>query len=176
MAKFSINNYIMFSRTKQSLIRWWAIVCLQLLSFGMAGYFGVFQELWAEDATKLSFVILSIWLATTLWIGVWQARFVRVHVDYLIKIGWFLSEVCLALGMIGTVAGFLLMLGTAFSGIDVSNTATLQSALTSMATGMSTALYTTLTGLVCALYIKAQLVNLEHLLDQKKSDATNRQI
>jgi ABC-type Fe3+ transport system permease subunit len=94
-------------------------------------------------------------------------------VDYLIKIGWFLSETCLAIGMIGTVAGFLLMLGSAFSGIDVADTATLQSALTSMATGMSTALYTTLVGLVCGLYIKSQLVNLEHLLDQKKSDARN---
>lgn len=90
--------------------------------------------------------------------------------SYLIKIGWFLSETCMAIGMIGTVAGFLLMLGTAFSGIDVGDTASLQSALTSMAVGMSTALYTTLVGLVCGLYIKSQLVNLEHLIDQKKFD------
>uniref|UniRef100_UPI00404AEE23 hypothetical protein n=1 Tax=Candidatus Pelagibacter sp. TaxID=2024849 RepID=UPI00404AEE23 len=68
----------MFSRTKQSLIRWWAIVCLQLLTFGIAGYFGAVQELWEQDLTRLSFVILSIWLITTLWIGFWQARFVRV--------------------------------------------------------------------------------------------------
>ena len=164
----------MISRTKQSLIRWWAIVCLQVLSFGIAGYFGAVQELWEQDLTKLSFAILSIWLITTLWIGFWQARFVRVHVSYLIKIGWFLSETCMAIGMIGTVAGFLLMLGSAFSGIDVADTATLQTALSSMAVGMSTALYTTLVGLVCGLYIKSQLVNLEHLLDQKKHDVFTR--
>ena len=164
----------MFSRTKQSFIRWWVIICLQLLSFGVVGYFGGYHELWDKDMTKLSFVILSLWLITTLWIGFWQGRFVRVHVSYLIKIGWFLSEACMALGMIGTVAGFLLMLGSAFSGIDVADTATLQSALTSMATGMSTALYTTLVGLVCGLYIKSQLVNLEHLLDQKKHDVFTR--
>lgn len=160
----------MISRTKLSLIRWWVIVCLQLLSLGIAGYFGAYQELWAKDLTKLSFVIISIWTITTMWIGFWQLKFVRVHVSYLIKIGWFLSETCMAIGMIGTVAGFLLMLGTAFSGIDVGDTASLQSALTSMAVGMSTALYTTLVGLVCGLYIKSQLVNLEHLIDQKKFD------
>jgi len=160
----------MISRTKLSLIRWWVIVCLQLLTLGIAGYFGAYQELWEKDLTKLSFVILSIWTITTMWIGFWQLKFVRVHVSYLIKIGWFLSETCMAIGMIGTVAGFLLMLGTAFSGIDVGDTASLQSALTSMAVGMSTALYTTLVGLVCGLYIKSQLVNLEHLIDQKKFD------
>ena len=52
-------------------------------------------------------------------------------------------------------------LGTAFENIDVSNTQTLQDALASMAKGMSTALYTTLTGLVSSIIIKIQLVNYE---------------
>lgn len=164
----------MISRTKLSLIRWWVIVCLQLLTFGLAQYFDFFEHLWQNDQTKLSFVIIAIWVITTLWIGSWQAKFVRVHVSYLIKIGWFLSETCMAIGMIGTVAGFLLMLGSAFAGIDVADTASLQSALGSMAQGMSTALYTTLVGLVCGLYIKSQLVNLEHLIDQKKYDVFER--
>jgi len=164
----------MISRTKLSLIRWWVIVCLQILTFGVSYYFDFFKHLWDSDQTKLSFVILGIWMITTMWIGFWQAKFVRVHVAYLIKIGWFLSETCMALGMIGTVAGFLLMLGSAFTGINVADTATLQTALSSMAVGMSTALYTTLVGLVCGLYIKSQLVNLEHLLDQKKYDVFER--
>ena len=58
------------------------------------------------------------------------------------------------------------MLGTAFSNIDVSNAATLQQALSDMAIGMSTALYTTLIGLVCSLIIKVQLVNLEVALNE----------
>ena len=63
--------------------------------------------------------------------------------------------------MIGTVSGFIIVLNSAFGSIDVSNIATLQKALSSMATGMSTALWTTLTGLVCSLSLKIQLVNLE---------------
>jgi len=57
------------------------------------------------------------------------------------------------------------MLGTAFSNIDVSNVSSLQQALASMAVGMSTALYTTLVGLIASIFLKSQLVNLEHLAD-----------
>jgi biopolymer transport protein ExbB/TolQ len=63
--------------------------------------------------------------------------------------------------MVGTVTGFLFMLGTAFENIDVTNTRTLQDALAAMARGMSTALYTTLIGLMSSLIIKVQLVNYE---------------
>ena len=63
--------------------------------------------------------------------------------------------------MVGTVTGFLLMLGTAFKDLDVTNVVSLQDALINMAIGMSTALYTTLTGLVCSLIIKVQLINFE---------------
>jgi len=81
-------------------------------------------------------------------------------------VGWFVSESCLALGMVGTVTGFLIMLGTAFANVDVTNAVTLQQALSDMALGMSTALWTTLVGLVCSLIIKVQLVNLEVALNE----------
>ena len=58
------------------------------------------------------------------------------------------------------------MLGTAFANVYVSNSATLQQALSDMAVGMSTALYTTLVGLVSSLIIKVQLVNLEVALNE----------
>ena len=53
------------------------------------------------------------------------------------------------------------MISGAFADIDLSNTSTIQSSLTKMALGMSTALYTTLTGLICSLALKIQLVNVE---------------
>ena len=77
------------------------------------------------------------------------------------EVGWFIAETCLALGMVGTITGFLLMLSTTFSNIDVSDVATLQRALADMALGMSTALYTTLIGLISSILIKIQLINLE---------------
>ena len=62
------------------------------------------------------------------------------------------------------------MLGTAFENIDVTNAKTLQDALASMAKGMSTALYTTLTGLVTSLIIKVQLVNYEIAKREEKAE------
>jgi hypothetical protein len=56
--------------------------------------------------------------------------------------------------------------GAAFANVDVSNAITLQNALSDMAVGMSTALWTTLIGLVCSLIIKVQLVNLEVALNE----------
>ena len=78
-----------------------------------------------------------------------------------IGIGWFISESMLALGMIGTVAGFILMLGSSFEGLDVDDISSLKQTLTEMAIGMSTALYTTLTGLIFSQFTKVQLVNFE---------------
>ena len=64
----------------------------------------------------------------------------------------------MALGMIGTVTGFILMLGSSFESIDVLNTDSLKDTLTAMAIGMSTALYTTASGLISSLWLKTTLV------------------
>jgi hypothetical protein len=57
------------------------------------------------------------------------------------------------------------MLGSAFSNLDVTNIANVQSAIADMAIGMSTALSTTLIGLICSVLIKAQMVILENSWD-----------
>ena len=100
---------------------------------------------------------------TTAWIGkqTYEDSKGTVRDAPAMDLGWFIAESCLALGMIGTVTGFLFMLGQTFVGIDVTNASTLQNALMTMAKGMSTALYTTLTGLISSLLIKVQLINLE---------------
>ena len=141
----------------RALLRWWLIFCLSILAGGIAVFFDIHEELYQADQTKISFLILTIFLVTSLWIG-WVTKLQ----DRTVEIGWFIAEACLALGMIGTVTGFLLMLNGAFAEIDLSNPTTIQSSLTKMALGMSTALYTTLTGLICSLALKIQLVNVEN--------------
>ena len=75
--------------------------------------------------------------------------------------GWFTSEICLTLGLIGTVSGFILMLYGAFSEINISDTVSIQESLKKMSLGMSTALYTTLVGLLTSLVLKIQYFRLE---------------
>ena len=151
----------------KSLLKWWLIFCLTLVGMCTCVYFNIHKELYVADVTRLSFLIISIFSCTSVWIGMKTYK-VGIQQDYnqQSNVGWFISESCLALGMVGTVTGFLIMLGTAFANVDVSNAVTLQQALSDMATGMSTALWTTLVGLVCSLIIKVQLVNLEVALNE----------
>jgi len=151
----------------KSLLKWWLIFCLTLLGMCTCVYFNIHKDLYVADVTRLSFLIISIFICTSVWIGTKTYK-IGIHQDYNQKsdVGWFISESCLALGMVGTVTGFLIMLGTAFENVDVTNAATLQQALSDMATGMSTALWTTLVGLVSSLIIKVQLVNFEVALNE----------
>ena len=151
----------------KSLLKWWLIFCITLLGLCICVYFNIHKDLYTADVTRLSFLIISIFICTSIWIGSKTYK-VGVQQDYdqQSDVGWFISESCLALGMVGTVTGFLIMLGTAFENVDVSNAATLQQALSDMAIGMSTALWTTLVGLVSSLIIKVQLVNLEVALNE----------
>ena len=146
----------------RKLLKWWLIFCLTLLGFGTLYYFNMHSQLYYADVTKLSFLIIIIFIFTSVWIGrkTYELEITSV-IDDKIDVGWFIAESCLALGMVGTVTGFLYMLGTAFENIDITDATTLQDALASMAKGMSTALYTTLTGLIASLIIKVQLVNYE---------------
>ena len=150
-------NYSSFA----PILKWWLIFCVTLISFFSASYFfSLHLHLWESDATKISFIILTVFVFSSAWVG-------KITYDGQgnQNVGWFIAESLLGLGMIGTVTGFLLMLGNAFENIDVSNTETLQNALTQMALGMSTALYTTLIGLICSLILKIQLVNYETSYD-----------
>lgn len=146
----------------ESILKWWLITCLSFLGMIVLFYYDIHLEIYQSDKTLLSFLLVFIFLFTTAWIGVKQFKFNKNPYHIIdTDVGWFISETCLTIGMIGTVTGFLLMLGTTFAGIDISDTKTIQNALVNMATGMSTALYTTLTGLIVSVIIKMQLVNFE---------------
>jgi biopolymer transport protein ExbB/TolQ len=82
---------------------------------------------------------------------------------------WYSADSMTSLGMIGTVVGFLMMLGTAFSGLNLGDTVSAQKAISQMAVGISTALVTTLVGLVCSQITKFILINLEQLINEKEN-------
>jgi hypothetical protein len=77
------------------------------------------------------------------------------------EIGWFVSDMMLKLGLLGTIIGFIFMLGSVanIADFDVSN---MQKILRHMSDGMGTALYTTLIGLVCSVLSAMQY----HMIDR----------
>jgi len=143
-------------------LRWWLLFCTSLGAAYTAHIFGFTQALLDNDQTRISFGIIVVYLVMSVLVGYAtylrnQGEIVKIYTN----IGWFASEMLLALGMIGTVIGFILMLGSSFEGINVADTGSVKDALQNMAMGMSTALYTTLVGLVCSQLLKVQLVNVE---------------
>ena len=159
---------------KALLLRWWLFLCIQGAVLAIANHFGFFQDLFLKDPTRIGFGILGILLVTSIWIGKKVYKLSKLEVTAPMKEGllndlsiqWFIAESCLVLGLVGTVCGFIIMLGTAFVDIDVGNITSMQNALSKMSIGMSAALYTTLMGLLSSLVIKIQLVNVERTIEQ----------
>lgn len=71
------------------------------------------------------------------------------------ELGWFVADLLLSLGLLGTVIGFILMLGP-ISQLDTSDQSAIRAALAAMSGGMAVALYTTLTGLIGGMLLKLQ--------------------
>jgi hypothetical protein len=140
-------------------LRYWLLVSLTTLGTYVAYSEGIFGMLDEADATKLSFVILAIYMLYSIVIG--YVSYTLKNVSTFLSVGWFLSETMLALGMIGTVLGFILMLGGSMAELDINDSTKTTEVLGKMAAGMSTALYTTAVGLICSTLLKVKLVNLE---------------
>ncbi|MFC1681820.1 MotA/TolQ/ExbB proton channel family protein [Pseudomonadota bacterium] len=81
-----------------------------------------------------------------------------------VRLGWLLSDLLIKLGLLGTVIGFILMLGAISGGgsVDISNIDTL---LTNMGSGMRVALFTTLTGLTTGTLLGFQYFIVERSAD-----------
>jgi hypothetical protein len=85
------------------------------------------------------------------------------------EFGWFIADLLLSLGLLGTVIGFIVMLAP-ISGLDGSDHAAIKEALAAMSGGMAVALYTTLAGLVGGMLLKLQ----GHLLDGAVTELVRR--
>jgi hypothetical protein len=161
------------------MLRWWLF--FTVASLGTVALFlsGVVHKINEVDVTKISFLIYAVFAISTIRVGIHTYHLCREdkltnrHVAIYYKksdIGWFVSDMLLTLGMIGTVAGFIYMLSSSFSEMDPKNVVSMQGVLAKMSTGMSTALYTTAAGLVCSLLLKLQLFNFTHHLDYLSTD------
>ncbi len=81
------------------------------------------------------------------------------------EIGWFATDIMIKMGLLGTIIGFILMLASV-SDITEFDVTTMQKILSYMSSGMGTALYTTMTGLVCSMLGATQY----QMLDRNAND------
>tara|TARA_R110000824_G_scaffold10866_1_gene47577 strand:+ start:67145 stop:67651 length:507 start_codon:yes stop_codon:yes gene_type:complete len=160
-------------------LKWWLFMAaLMALSAYLIVNDGL-RALWERDSTKLSFLLLLIFIHMSAWCGykTWRLsrfldrdeteKYLVEKIEGLMEAGWFASDLCLSIGMVGTVIGFITMM-SGFGDIDVANMTTVQDMIKSLGSGMSTALYTTLVGLVCSALLKIQYFNLSQAIDKAR--------
>jgi hypothetical protein len=162
-------------------LRWLLIVSLIGTGSWFAWSFGVFTEIYDKDITRLSFAIAAGFVFMSAWCGVKTFSMSTLldreragpdtlneedlenldKITDLEEIGWFAAGFFTSLGMIGTVIGMIWAL-KGFIGVNITDVASVQKLISNMVYGVSTALYTTLVGLVCSSLLKLQYFNLGH--------------
>ena len=172
-----MNNKIkkLLPKYKSPFLRWWLFMVVMLLAAFAAFQTGIVDEVYKVDVTGLSFLIMGILTVMSIKCGIDTLKLTSydditekdINESYSkAELGWFVSDLCLTLGMIGTVAGFIYMLSSSFANIDVSNVSSLQNVLAHMSAGMATALYTTAAGLVSSAFLKLQYFNYSTEIDR----------
>lgn len=99
---------------------------------------------------------------------------IRIRSRY--SFGFLIADLMMKLGLLGTVIGFIIMLGSLqdLNSVDIS---VMQKLLADMSNGMKIALYTTLTGMLAGIFLNAKYNFLDwaadHLMNDLKESALN---
>lgn len=190
------------------LYGWLLLFGLLLFGAFLLWHYELLQQLQEQDQTRLSIIILVLFILTTLYLGWCALRLSREsslaeqaepdadgwaadHLQLVRQLqesggdlsqepllarlveqvhsghgsGWFISDLLLRLGLIGTVIGFVMMLGSVYS-LEGEGAYALKQLLGEMGGGMQVALYTTLTGLGSAILLSIQCHWLDRCADR----------
>lgn len=157
------------------------LIVLGLILFG--GYLlfdrGLVGVLLEGDKSRLSWLILAIWLGTSArWLFLLRrmegpAAIAEEDMVRWLNHGWFAADSVLKIGLLGTIIGFILMLAP-IGELTSFDATSLQSALAAMSAGMAVALYTTLTGLIANILLRFQFQFLADTMQKRltQEDAT----
>ena len=137
-------------------LRWWILVAGTVTGIGFLIVYDCINYINEADVTKLSFVIFALFVHSTIQVG--RSTYHEIDKN---NIPRFMVGVMTKLGMLGTVIGFILMLSTCLGDISFQNVQSMQSVIGNMTSGMSTALVTTATGLICSLVLQLQIFNFD---------------
>jgi len=135
-------------------IRWWVVFSIMAIAILTALFAGFGSFILHGDRTYLSWLILTIFFGASLHLG-YKAYVRGTEADF--NVTTYFIETCTSLGLLGTIIGLIMMIVGAFHSLDISNQASIKTALVAMSSGIGTALITTLVGLISALFLRFQL-------------------
>jgi hypothetical protein len=154
----------------KKFMAWWVSVLLIGTGIFWAYFFGLVDTVLEADETYITSLIAAIFVVCNLKLGA-----IAYHIDSpdywdmeqlkkKLETQWFMSEQMMALGMLGTVIGLIMMLSTTTVGsIDAGS---MQGILSGMWKSMGLALYTNAVGLICSILLKLQVYYVGYGIDE----------
>ena len=138
-----------------AFLQWWLFFVMQIIILAASYVYELHLYILNNDQTYISFILIAIWLLTSMRIGYKMMKNIKSSNEKF----WFIAETCMAIGMMGTVLGFILMLGgSKLAAIDPTDVEGMKNVIGQLASGMATALLTTLTGLIVSVSLRTQLM------------------
>jgi len=134
---------------------WWITNLIVASGVFWAWHSGIIAKIWHDDVTMITSGLAVLYLVTTAMIG--YIAYTKDFTNKIVDACWFLSEQMLALGMLGTVIGFIYLLTSGITSASVTDPASLAALLANMSVGLGIALYTNATGILSSLITKALL-------------------
>jgi hypothetical protein len=150
-------------------LRWWLLFLCSVAGLILAAAGGHLAAMWHIDFYKVSFVTLATYFLVSVFMGRLTWRIGRgdrtLHLRYQEGYDYAVTLMTM-LGLIGTVIGFMGLLATSFSSLASADVTQSREAIATLTAGSSTALVNTLVGLIGAVGLKLQVINLNLAADR----------
>lgn len=134
---------------------WWITNLLVASGAFWAWHQGIVTKIWHDDVTMITSLLCVLYIITTGLIG--YVAYTKDFTSKIVDACWFLSEQMLALGMLGTVIGFIYLLSSGITSASVTDPTSLAILLANMSVGLGIALYTNAVGIIVSLLTKSLL-------------------
>ena len=132
--------------------------------------YGIFEYLWDADKSKISFMILVLYLLSSCRLGalsfVLSRRNSSLEDSNVVSNGWFMSNFMMALGIFSTVLGFAMLLGP-FAVLNMSSPESMQKLVENIGPSLSVALLPTLCGIASANLLRVQCQLVENKINSE---------
>jgi len=142
-------------RLVKPLYIWWITNLAVATGVFWAWHSGIITKIWYDDVTMITSVLSLLYVVTTALIG--YVAYTKDFTSKIVDACWFLSEQMLALGMLGTVVGFIYLLSSGITSASVTDPTSLATLLANMSVGLGIALYTNAVGILASLVTKGLL-------------------
>ena len=142
--------------------KWFLLIAVTVTALFFAEQKGAISLIITNDRSYLALVIMSLFVITSVFVGrlAYKADTAtsneRISISRQSNTGWFCAEHFFSLGLLGTIIGLVLATGGSLDGDKP-----VSEIVAGLKTGLNTAFYTTICGIVFSLLLQLQLMVLK---------------